>query len=94
MGDGPGSIDPLKEVDAAERRIQIGTSTLAAESVLHDGGDWESKHRQRAREQAARTRDGLAAGPARRARPSRWTPMRKVSPRPCRVRQAPVTVAP
>lgn len=64
VGDGPGSIDPLKEVDAAERRIEIGTSTLAAESVLHDGGDWEAKHRQRAREQAARTRDGLAASPA------------------------------
>jgi lambda family phage portal protein len=64
VGDGPGSIDPLKEVDAAERRIQIGTSTLAAESVLHDGGDWESKHRQRAREQAARTAAGLVADPA------------------------------
>ena len=64
VGDGPGSIDPLKEVDAAERRLAIGTSTLAAESVLHDGIDWETKHRQQVREQAARAAAGLTAAPA------------------------------
>jgi lambda family phage portal protein len=55
VGDGPGSIDPLKEVGAARERIELGISTLAAESVLHDGIDWETKHAQRLREKAAST---------------------------------------
>lgn len=54
IGDGPGAIDPAKEVAAAEKRVELGISTLAAESVLHDGGDWEDKHRQRIKETAAR----------------------------------------
>jgi lambda family phage portal protein len=64
IGDGPGSIDPLKEADAAEKRIQLGTSTIAAESILHDGIDWTTKHRQRVREETARRNDGLSAAPA------------------------------
>lgn len=59
VGDGPGSIDPSKEVDAAEKRINIGISTVAAESILHDGIDWRVKHRQRAVEVKARKEDGL-----------------------------------
>lgn len=61
VGDGPGSIDPQREVEAARGRVELGISTLAAESILHDGGDWETKHRQRVREEQARARDGLAA---------------------------------
>lgn len=63
-GDGPGSLDPSKEVAAAEKRVQLGISTLQAESILHDGVDWDAKHAQRAKEAAARRRDGLepAAG--------------------------------
>ena len=60
-GDGPGSIDPMKEVVAARERVAGGISTLAAESLLHDGVDWEVKHRQRVRENDARRRDGLEA---------------------------------
>ncbi len=70
-GDGPGSIDPLKEAKAARERMDIGLTTLADEIVAFDGGDWETKHRQRAREVADRVADGLqtpamaapAAGP-------------------------------
>lgn len=58
-GDGPGSIDPMKEVDAAKERIAQGISTIAAESILFDGVDWEVKHRQRAREMTARKAAGL-----------------------------------
>lgn len=60
-GDGPGSIDPQKEVSAAVERIDAGISTLASESLLHDGVDWETKHRQRVREITARTAAGLIA---------------------------------
>jgi lambda family phage portal protein len=68
-GDGPGSIDPMKEVGAAKERIAQGISTIAAESILHDGVDWETKHRQRVREHEARTAAGLNADPAASAEP-------------------------
>lgn len=64
IGDGPGSIDPQKEVDAARARVELGISTRAAESILHDGVDWEVKHRQLVKEEAARKDDGLGAAPA------------------------------
>ena len=59
IGDAPGSIDPLKEVNAAEKRLDIGISTLADESVAYDGGDWEPKHRQQVKERAMRMEGGL-----------------------------------
>lgn len=59
VGDGPGSIDPLKEIDAAVERIAQGVSTIAAESILFDGVDWETKLKQREREVKARRLAGL-----------------------------------
>ncbi len=64
-GDGPGSIDPVKEIAAAKQRIDEGISTREAESILYDGVDWATKHRQRVKEEAARREGGLAqAAPA------------------------------
>lgn len=63
VGDGMGTIDPLKDVQAAEKRINLGISTVAAESLLHDGQSWEDKHRQRTREHAARKEAGLIESP-------------------------------
>lgn len=71
-GDGPGSIDPQKEVAAARERVEMEISTLDAESMLHDGVDWETKHAQRTREVAAQKRDGTyipKAGAAADANP-------------------------
>lgn len=59
IGDGPGSIDPEKEVKAAKLRIETGISTIASESILHDGVDWETKHRQLSREKQMRDEAGL-----------------------------------
>jgi len=59
IGDGPGSIDPSKEVDAAQKRVDMTISTLEAESILHDGVDWESKFRQRSKEQKMLNEAGL-----------------------------------
>jgi capsid protein len=58
IGDGPGSIDPLKEVQAAGERIDLGISTKQAESIAYDGIPWEAKLKQRAKE----TREEKAAG--------------------------------
>lgn len=63
-GDGPGSIDPTKEVTAAKMRVELGISTKQAESILHDGVDWEQKHEQRVKEINAEKRDGIYVPPA------------------------------
>lgn len=69
-GDGPGSVDPVKEVTAAKERVAMGISTLQAESILHDGQDWEGKERQRAKEVEIQTRNRtLPTPPAAAAAP-------------------------
>lgn len=63
-GDGAGTLDPQKEVAAARARVDMEISTLDAESILHDGVDWATKHKQRAKEIAAQKRDGTYVAPA------------------------------
>ena len=53
IGDGPGSIDPEKEINAAIKRINAGVSTLEKESAAYDGGDWEANINQRMKERQA-----------------------------------------
>ncbi|MFS2004619.1 phage portal protein [Duganella sp. CT11-25] len=62
-GDGPGSIDPGKEVDAAEKRIALNISTKDAESIAYDGLSWQTKHKQRVKEIRAEQRDGIYTPP-------------------------------
>jgi lambda family phage portal protein len=57
-GTRPGSLDPLKEATAAEKRAAFLTSEQE-EALAYNGGDWESGHVQRVREARARERDGL-----------------------------------
>lgn len=52
-------IDPLKEVEAAEKKIDIGLSTLQDETVALTGGDWEKNHKQSVKEFNIRKKDGL-----------------------------------
>lgn len=59
IGDSPGSIDPEKEVNAAEKRIALGISTREKESIAYDGGDWEANLVQLAKEQAMMEDAGL-----------------------------------
>ena len=73
-GDGPGSIDPQKEVTAAEGRVRLGISTLDRESIAFDGVPWEEKHRQQVKEYATRRSAGLpdpgaSAAPAAQTAP-------------------------
>lgn len=60
-GDGMGAIDPEKEVNAAEKRVSMGLTTLPEEITAYDGGDWSEKHAEQTRVQAAREKDKLAA---------------------------------
>lgn len=77
IGDAPAQIDPTKEVDAAAKRLEIGVSTLAEETMQLTGGVWKDKHREQVKERRMRERDGLAVvkmpGPATPAQPSRGT---------------------
>ena len=59
IGDSQGSIDPIKETAAAQARINMGISTIAAESIAVDGQDWWSKHKQRTNEHNVRVAAGL-----------------------------------
>lgn len=44
IGDAPGQIDPMKEADAAEKRINLGLSTVDEETVAITGGDFERNY--------------------------------------------------
>ncbi len=59
IGPPRGQIDQLKETNAARERVNMGISTLAEETAALTGGDWEKKHKQRAKERRRRVEDGL-----------------------------------
>jgi lambda family phage portal protein len=59
IGDAAGSVDPLKEVNAAQARVDMGVSSLAKETMELTGQVWEEVHAQQVREKQMRQRDGL-----------------------------------
>lgn len=50
IGNSAGQIDPLKEVKASAEKIRIGVSTLARETKILTGVDYEKTYKQRKRE--------------------------------------------
>lgn len=58
-GPSQGQLDPLKEVNAAIKRVNEGFSTRARETVELTGGDWWRNHNQRVREEEARRTAGF-----------------------------------
>lgn len=50
MGASMGHVDPLKEVNAAEKRIQLNISTQEQEASEYNGNDWNANIRQRKKE--------------------------------------------
>jgi lambda family phage portal protein len=81
-GDGPGSIDPEKEVNAAQKRVDLGISTKQAESIAFDGIDWQQKHEQRVKEINAEKADGIYVMPAGTALAPDQTPKEDGQPVP------------
>lgn len=51
-GPTPGQLDPLKEVNAAEKRMELCISTLEREAAEMNGSDWAENIRQRKQEMA------------------------------------------
>jgi lambda family phage portal protein len=59
IGDAPGQIDPQKEVDAAEKRLELGITTLDEETVALTGGDFERNYPRIAKERALMEKIGM-----------------------------------
>jgi lambda family phage portal protein len=53
-------INPVQEVDAAERRAVLGITTLAQETAAMNGGDWDTNIVRRGQEEKARAAAGLS----------------------------------
>ena len=58
-GASPGSIDPLKEIVAADKRVKLGISTLERESLEINGSDWRENAVQQGLELAFSREQGL-----------------------------------
>jgi capsid protein len=59
IGPPRGQIDQLKEIKAAETRVNLGITTLSEETAQITGGDWERKHPQSTKEHRMRFDAGL-----------------------------------
>lgn len=46
IGDTAGQIDPVKEVEAAAKRLELGLSTIAEETIAITGGDFDRNYPQ------------------------------------------------
>ncbi|NMV37235.1 phage portal protein [Ralstonia insidiosa] len=59
VGDAPGQIDPLKEINAAKGRLELNITSHSDECVALTGADWDSTIERRAREDARMRELGL-----------------------------------
>lgn len=67
IGPSPGQIDPVKEVQAAEKRLELGLSTRTEETAALTGGDFERNVKQIAKERAMMREAGILVERAERA---------------------------
>lgn len=64
VGPSPGQIDPLKEVNAAEKRLALILSSRTRETAELTGDDWEQIAAEQAEEKAILDAAGLPTSPA------------------------------
>jgi lambda family phage portal protein len=64
VGPAKGMIDEKKEIEASEKKVAMGLSTLQKEAAELTGTNWETNHEQRRKEIARRQQDGLDATPS------------------------------
>lgn len=69
VGPARGSMDELKEAQAAEKRIQIGVSNETIETAAMTGEDWRTVHEQRVRERRRMVADRLPRAGGRAVQP-------------------------
>ena len=63
IGPAKGFINETAEVTAAEKRVNMGLSTLAEETAALTGGDVDRNHAQLVKEHNRRVADGLIPDP-------------------------------
>jgi hypothetical protein len=73
----PGAIDPLKEAEAAEKRLSIPLTTLEGEIAEYNGGDAMEVLEQRGREVKKADAEGLVPPDPTKAPPPQDTPPAK-----------------
>lgn len=59
IGDAPGQLDPLKEVEAAGKRLDLLLTTRSEEKAALDGGEWSDTITERAYEQTLINKSGI-----------------------------------
>lgn len=64
VGEGMGSLDEVKDITAAEKRVGLGVSTRDDEGLAYNGRGWREKFEQRKRETEAERKAGMLAAPA------------------------------
>lgn len=69
IGDAPSQIDPEKEVNAAEKRIDLGLSTLDEETTNLTGGDFETNYPRIKKERKMMKRIGMWPPPGKALAP-------------------------
>jgi len=69
-GPSKGQIDELKEVNAAEKRLDLTLTTHSEETAALTGGDWEQKFPQRAKEEKMKKDAGMGAVPKATDKPA------------------------
>lgn len=60
LGDAPSQLDPLKEINAAARRVELTISTIDEEARRLTGTPWEDKLPQLLKERAILRKNGIA----------------------------------
>lgn len=63
-GDAMPQVDPVKEIEAARGRVDLGVSDRARETAALTGGNWETTHKQQVLEAQMRKAGGLDPLPA------------------------------
>ncbi|MGG3504766.1 phage portal protein [Paenibacillus lautus] len=77
-GPAPGQLDPVKEVQAAEKRIQLGLSTREREAIETNGSDFWTNIQQLEIEKKAMQAAGIDVAQASGIKPSKGNPGEEV----------------
>jgi lambda family phage portal protein len=69
VGDAPSQIDPMKEVEAAGKRVELGFSTMDEETVALTGGDFETNYPKIVKERKMMEEAGMWIDAKKKANP-------------------------
>lgn len=74
IGDAPSQIDPVKEIEAAQKRVEVGLSTMDEETVMLTGGDFETNYPRIVKERKMMKEAGMWIEAGEKANPQLLLP--------------------